>query len=427
MLSLLSFMALPRVAVLLSTLLLFSPASAQSIKSLDDLFTLKAGDSKGGCDKYKTQLTAFLPDIQALVDAGIEASDPSTGAAIQNNKNAITNLFTFYNFEFDNDGNPLGKNKNPTRQEKSRLGSIHGTFNDLKLFLENGYTAIERLENTKPWLFCDSSWLEETETAYDEDGNPEQNTDTGAAAGSTYTVRNIPIKDAQGKQTDNFELYSEFQTPANADPDNWDKYAYYSPDFKLYMSTPKAARALDNGSGGRSWCNGDVTEGPSDVPEKRRYGITTEWMASATITLCPSVFGSDGANWNTLNDMKNDARSSTYGTALESRSIKAITLMHEMIHLLKGNDDTPDAATYSDGVLGLTKDQKAASRTAASKNPDTYVYFSLSYWLTKNIKMPAPANTNNAPSDIDWSAGVSKGEVRPGPVADSGPETDGDQ
>jgi hypothetical protein len=63
----------------------------------------------------------------------------------------------------------------------------------------------------KPWLFCDSTWLEETETVYEDDGSIL----LGENGQDPPTIRNLVLDD------DNREFFDVYQTPAgNTNPDN---------------------------------------------------------------------------------------------------------------------------------------------------------------------------------------------------------------
>jgi hypothetical protein len=55
-----------------------------------------------------------------------------------------------------------------------------------------------------------------------------------------------------------------------------------------------------------------------------------------SITLCPQAFGDNAALWETLGDVTANANSGKTGQPLDQQGLRAITFMHEMIHLVEG-------------------------------------------------------------------------------------------
>jgi hypothetical protein len=65
--------------------------------------------------------------------------------------------------------------------------------------------------------------------------------------------------------------------------------------------------------------------------------------------------------------------------------------------------DTHSAVARAQGVLQLIQ---SGGWKDAIKNPESFPFMSLSYWLTKN-RAGTPANAGDPAPTIDWSKGVS--------------------
>ncbi|KAJ5413911.1 hypothetical protein N7509_000538 [Penicillium cosmopolitanum] len=198
-----------------------------------------------------------------------------------------------------------------------------------------------------PWLFCDSSWLEEKSR-----------------------TEKIEECDKEVENQNSEEYGSQLKADGNLVP-------YWSSDLDEYI--------IDDAHGEGGLC-GDLGE----------LGVTQGITARRTVTLCPRAF--------TRTDVQADFGVDAQGKKLSDVLSKSATLFHELFHLVIGNDATIDA-TYNLGTLfqhvgkGYTvpaksewDGQRGALRNSGRKtnielvrtNPETWVFFCTDYWYTLN-------------------------------------------
>lgn len=116
-------------------------------------------------------------------------------------------------------------------------------------------------------------------------------------------------------------------------------YAYWSPDILDYNSAKKNNRFLPDPKNGnfRTWC----VSKPGDT----RFAQTQTNMDTPFVMLCPSAFTGEAAPWETLDDVLADPSSNKVQKELDDMAPRAVTLMHELVHLIEGPDETEDIAS----------------------------------------------------------------------------------
>jgi len=122
-----------------------------------------------------------------------------------------------------------------------------------------------------------------------------------------------------------------------------------------------------------SWCNG----GALDPPENR-FALTETRQLKDAMTMCEDAFTTTSEPYETISDALNGPEVKATGQWLNNASPRSLTLLHELIHLVMGPDDTPDIATKP--VECMQKN----SATGVEVNPDSYAFLAWSYWLTVN-------------------------------------------
>ncbi|KAF7959482.1 hypothetical protein EAE96_001098 [Botrytis aclada] len=322
--------------------------------TLDSLFNTKTAGT-GGLGANKAIIQNWLDDTAILVDAALDGIN-----AYQTDENMRNNLLAYFGIR-------------PTRSGKvfvadnGKLTTVANTLQGVQRFLnrQNPRFTVEGDGTGKPWLFYDSTWQEETELIYDPTGKPVPDpkdatkqanfrTFTGSVDASTNSL----IKDMQlGTST------------------NWAKYAYYSSDLRDYVIETKANRYPGSP---RSWCRGK-----SLARKELRFGLTNTNLYRDVVTLCPDAFTTDSEPYETIANAMASTQAKTAGADLDKASPRSLTLFHELIHLTFGNgaDDTPDSATKPTECLEQTVNKQSSKSLV---NPDSYVFFAWSYYLTKN-------------------------------------------
>jgi hypothetical protein len=152
-------------------------------------------------------------------------------------------------------------------------------------------------------------------------------------------VRNVP------KGYDNNRFY---QFNINDLKYGYRRFAYYSAFARAYdivlrkdrYNKPSNNPAASDAE--RSWCNGD----PSDKSGSDRFALTVKkGDFNDFVMLCPAAFTSDKAGkWNSLAEIQNKDQTKEM---ISDMTVKGLTLLHEMIHLIEGVDETPDVTCKS--------------------------------------------------------------------------------
>jgi hypothetical protein len=145
-----------------------------------------------------------------------------------------------------------------------------------------------------PWLFCDSSWLEQkSRTDKIEECDEEVEIQNSEEYGSQLKAAKILVP-------------------------------YWSSDLDQYI--------IDQayGEGGLCGASGEL-------------GVTQGVTEPKTVTLCPRAF--------TRTDVQTDFGVDAQGKKLSDVLSKSATLFHELFHLVLGNDDTIDATCTSTSTL----------------------------------------------------------------------------
>jgi hypothetical protein len=178
----------------------------------------------------------------------------------------------------------------------------------------------------RPWLFCDSSWQEETEKLFNDDGTPV--IVPGSSPPTQASLRTFP------PTTSNDVTNKMLQEMQQGTSPNWAKYAYYSSDLEDYVLEDAANRYLGTPP---SWCNAPTGE--------TRFAITEARQKRDTITLCPVAFTVMAEPFETIALAMASPLVGQLRTGLGLTSPRGLTLFHELIHLVMGPDNTPDTAS----------------------------------------------------------------------------------
>ncbi|KAM7217957.1 hypothetical protein V8F06_006640 [Rhypophila decipiens] len=317
----------PSIAWLFAATLAFTirDVVARESKTATELFNVDfSTDDNGGCAYAgQTEIDTELEEAYNILSVGIGLVDEFD--SVDEAKRLLTAFF----------GNP---NANQRAQMKSKYQTVQN-------FLKNGQT----FNGEKAYLFCNSNWLTRqrvADTVLDANGqrlfkNPPQNTQP------------LQIRDLQ--QRDGLTGYTYWWTSR----------------MNAYLALP--------GSSPRTYCDRDA----------RNKGVTTEpialgrpYIPFTSITICPNGFENRWRRRNTaaVNPVKASAvtsRSQSIGSLYPT----AMTLLHEIFHLVLGNSNTfvdPNTQYEEYGVAGmlqLTADQ-------ALRNPESMALVAVAYDIT---------------------------------------------
>jgi hypothetical protein len=115
----------------------------------------------------------------------------------------------------------------------------------------------------------------------------------------------------------------------------------------------------------------------------KNQGFTTDFGTS-NIVLCAQSFGRGSPNLreaeiipNTLADIQSGQAHGNPPDDLQDALPTAVTLFHELFHLVLGNRDTPDRAYEISNMLNLQVAQ-------GKKNPETLATVAVAYDFTQN-------------------------------------------
>jgi hypothetical protein len=196
----------------------------------------------------------------------------------------------------------------------SQASIISNIYHNTSLILLDYLTAVYNFlttgtiidVNQKPFLYCNSDWLELkswTDNAQDDDGNEYDNDD-----GQKVTILEEYPNDVQITEI------------VNGQPDTIQQVPYWSADQNSYI--------FDISYAGGTYCGAATNK-----------GATVTILPARTVTLCPISFQprtNDGGT-PTLG-----SKTPAVGGALQTFSPQSLTLFHELFHLTLGNDITPD-------------------------------------------------------------------------------------
>jgi hypothetical protein len=232
--------------------------------------------------------------------------------------------------------------------------------------------------NGRPWLFCDSSWQQETEKLFNDDGTAVMI--PGSNPSIQASLRTFP------PTTGNSVTDSMLRDMQLGTSPNWSKYAYYSSDLHDYVLEDAENRYLEEP---HEWCN--------SIEGDTRFAITEARQKRDVITLCPTAFGATAEPFETIALAGASPLVGQLGTGLGLTSPRGLTLFHELIHLVKSPDQTPDVASMVPPPVHIAtislikrtaKPEQCLMTTLAGKdavkNPDSYVFMAWSYYLTAN-------------------------------------------
>ncbi|KAF7551872.1 hypothetical protein G7Z17_g4719 [Cylindrodendrum hubeiense] len=262
--------------------------------TINDVFIVKEGTENGGCDAFADAITQAFEDSIKLADiaaAGIATTDDKTREYLD----------TFFNIKPGED-----------------TSTAAGYVSQVKAILDNSRT----LPSGKPWLFCDSTWVEEQ--AWDSvvknaDGTPQEDGQT-----------------VEEKYPETEEHKTEFRP-------------FWSSDLSQYIS-------LEPGD----YCS---TRG--------NQGATQDLIAPNTVTLCMNNFPPTQAS-----GLAQIAPVAATGVSIKDRQANSLTLFHEMFHLSSGSAITPDHSYKLVDITNFDTD-------TAVQNPESYSFYALAFEAKK--------------------------------------------
>ncbi|KAK4209913.1 hypothetical protein QBC37DRAFT_390891 [Rhypophila decipiens] len=300
---------------------------ARDARTARDLFNVDfSTDDNGGCAYAgENEIDTELEEIYQILNIGTVLVDEWDHA--DEAKRLLTAFFG-----------------TPNDAQRAQLTS---NYEEVMDFLRNG-----RLFNgEKPYLFCNSNWLTRqrvADTVLDANGqriftNPPQNT-------QALTIRELQRRDGTAGYT-----------------------YWWTSRMNAYLALP--------GSSPRTYCDRDA----------RNKGVTTEpialgrpYIPFTSITICPNGFENrwrrrNSAAVNPVRASAVTARSQSIGSLYPT----AMTLFHELFHLVLGNTNTfVDPNTLYEeygvaGMLGLSADQ-------ALRNPESMALVAVAYDITSH-------------------------------------------
>ncbi|KAJ5161556.1 hypothetical protein N7492_006948 [Penicillium capsulatum] len=351
---------------------------------LQKIFQIKTGKNKGGCDAHQGDLRAWFSEAKEIAKAGLQAfSDASNG-----NKIAQETLKQFLGIDSSTPASDLEdtKSKSPLWLELIVwwLMTLIVRLLDVYDFL----TGELNLDIGRPWLFCGSTWLEQKKR--DDPSLTSSGDVKHTSQGNPLQIQNDPLyRD---------ELWIKME--GKDVPSSW--VPYWSSDLGTYI--------FDLDYAGKGYCTftGNLATTPVSPP---------------IVNLCPKSFTSTQMAQKLGGRRGNSAR-------LQDLIPRSGTLFHELFHLVYGLYETPDAScmliidipcSYDtndsldslhtllnalkspNGVpKSLSLDEpdntdqhyenvsKLTNLELVRENPETWVYFCVSYWYTLNQNVYFP-------------------------------------
>ncbi|KAJ8068520.1 hypothetical protein OCU04_004070 [Sclerotinia nivalis] len=319
--------------------------------SVNDVFTVKKGTDKGGCDNYSGELSTWFSEIQKLLQAGIQAFDDAFDVEI-NDAVALATLDGYFGL-------------NPSSSDDERAGvksAISAANNDWE-------QPVKRTDFTYRVVDAsEAAGSEIVEQFKSEDGDSQAVILTGVAIQDVY-------KDMLFDKGD-------LSSPNDLIP-------YWSRDLEEYTFQP----VYGDDPLKSTFCGLDT----SDDVDKNLAGTDDETIP-ATVTLCPFSFTTEQGK-STLSFILPKV-----GDSVTNFIPRSATLLHESIHLVFGKINTPDAsydlnevkiAIEHPNTIPLTtsftdpngndedsgeNDEGKSNIELVRMNPETFVWFCVSYW-----------------------------------------------
>ncbi|KAL8688083.1 MAG: hypothetical protein Q9218_005917 [Villophora microphyllina] len=280
-------------------------------------------DVQGDCNNaQRALLDTFVTETLDLADTALAGI-----GNFDNDEIIRENLLTYF-----------GAKKTKANQP---INTVRNVLDDVQNFLRGNRAAFG---GNKPRLYCSSKWWQQrqpSDAAQDINGQPIPD----------QTIRDLfptQLGVINGKQ----------------------QYAYWSDDYKTYLIT--------DDQHGQFYCdqtdNLAVTDDSSNVDPH-------------ALILCPSSFqlqvGTHPPRTNALGSTR-----PTDGQNLNDLQPRTLTFFHEVIHVVRGNQNTQRVGKNPLEYYGCPMALEAGSKDAAysRKNPDNYVFFTLSYWFWQHRK-----------------------------------------
>ena len=211
---------------------------------------------------------------------------------------------------------------------------------------------VKSLVNNKPWLYCDSTWLAELDTVFDDDGFPETYIDSNgqtqtvkARTTPSHAVNNVALQDDldawqekedDGSCTQNKIPSREEDQMLIMSSNAGSVYPYWASDFNQVYEEDKGHEFLGDPP---SFCNGHATTAGDEDAEGRYFDFDN---GVSTVTICPIVFNGP-YTFSSLTDAMASNDITVLGKRLESIVPRTVVLFHEMFHLVD-NANAKDVA-----------------------------------------------------------------------------------
>ncbi|KAJ5610143.1 hypothetical protein N7510_006862 [Penicillium lagena] len=329
--------------------------SASANPSVQEIFQIKSGRTNGGCDANRQKaIAAWLNESKEMAKAGLQAFlDASDG-----NKIAMATLEQFLGITTETSANE----REITRKKLEQVSQFfHGSLN---------------LGSGTPWLFCGSSWLEQKtwdDDSLDYDGDVKMS-----------NGRPMKLKDdlSYSKYLRTFTATEQIPT---------DLVPYWSSTLKQY--------AFQKNYNNQGYCGFTGSQGGTYLDTR-----------PSVMDLCPIAFS------DTERSQKLGGRGAA-SVSLEKVLPRSGVLFHEVFHLVHAWD-SPDASYNIDTIITALdssenvpkstnldhpddiknydqNDGELTNLELVRQNPETWVFFCVSYWYTLNKKIYFPFEGGN--------------------------------
>ncbi|TVY13276.1 hypothetical protein LARI1_G008483 [Lachnellula arida] len=323
---------------------------ASNGQNLNQLFNLVPTPGGGSCNSAQsTALGNWLTDTLTLVNAAVADMGTFDVNDVNATPRLTKNLMSWFKVR-------VTKSGAMNAGDAGKITTITNTFEALSDFLAGRNTLLTGKK--KPWLFCDGDWQVETDLLYDETGKATQDLSVNPPVQANMRTYAAPPNAPA-------DLAPMLDLMRQGWPANPSYYAYWSSDVHDYMLVPSAKRHTGNP---RSICN---------APTGQIYfAFTIDSMLLDTVTICSDSFTALSEPFETIQQSMTAPAAANIGTYLNNVSPRGLTLLHELIHLTLGTDETKtgDSGTKPTECLGLTG-------AKAVKNPDSYAFFAWSLYL----------------------------------------------
>ncbi|KAJ5397870.1 hypothetical protein N7509_005983 [Penicillium cosmopolitanum] len=319
-------------------------------KALDNVFNVKSGTTKGGCDSYRSgqvneNLDAYFEEAQKIIKTASDAFGKyNTDVQVQK----LGKTF----FGITPNSQQTGTNSN---EDANLLKHVQDWFKDLDTYAQGG-------SGQKIPLYCNSDWLEETTTVYDSSGKAKNNQVVSDDKAYGKTVPQLKKK-------------------------TW--VAFWSDDLKEYYFGPPY-----------------TSNPPTYCGDNGNIAVVTPMSTgkeSLSLTLCPGGFFKKPNTLEALDDSSSDI-----GHSLQSLETRSLSIVHELVHACKGPDDTPDINAW--GPKAAIKPKiKGQPNPLWPGNTDDFInkrrvaYTASDAILTAQATNPRQP-TENTPESYAWAA-----------------------